>query len=264
MGGKLKLVVSGGAALQLRLTKIFWAAGIPMIEGYGLTETSPVIAVNNLTTQEIMFGTVGPVLQGVHVKIADDGEILCKGPTLMKGYYNAPDLTNEVMDSEGWFHTGDIGMLVEGKYLKITDRKKEIFKLSSGKYIAPQVIENKLKESVFIEQAMVIGEHQKIASALLQPNFQFLHNWCSIHKVNFHDNEDLINHPKVINRYQRVINEMNQQLGQTEQIKRFRLVADEWSTQSSELSPTLKLRRKFLNEKYKDLIDQIYQIKDGE
>jgi long-chain acyl-CoA synthetase len=258
LGGNVKLCVSGGAALQLRLAKIFWAAGIPIIEGYGLTETSPVIAANDFTRHQIMLGTVGPVLKGVTVKIADDGEILCKGPNIMKGYYQQPELTQEVIDADGWFHTGDIGCLVDDKFLKITDRKKEMFKLSSGKYICPQVIENKFKESVFIEQAMVFGENQKFASAIVQPNFPYLHNWCTYHKISFHDNFDLINRPKVIERYQIEINNLNKQLGQTEQIKRFKLVSDEWSQQTGELSPTLKLRRRYIFENYKDIIDQIY------
>jgi long-chain acyl-CoA synthetase len=258
LGGNVKLSVSGGATLQLRLAKIFWAAGIPIIEGYGLTETSPVIAVDNPLKKEIMLGTVGPVLRDVSLKIAHDGEILCKGPNVMQGYYKQPELTKEVIDNEGWFHTGDIGSLIDNKYLKITDRKKEIFKLSSGKYIAPQVIENKFKESVFIEQAMVLGENQKFASALVQPNFPYLHKWCSFHKIYFHNNDDLICKQRVIECYQKAINEINKLLGQTEQIKRFRLVADEWSTQSGELSPTLKLRRRFIYEKYKDIIEQIY------
>ena len=188
---------------------MFWAFGIKVIEGYGLTETSPVIAVNDPAHSKVLVGTVGPVLEGVEVKFADDGEILCRGHNIMMGYYNQPELTKHVIDKEGWFHTGDIGTLEKGIFLKITDRKKEIFKLSSGKYIAPQVIENKLKESEFIEQAIVIGENQKFASALIQPNFQFLHSWCAIHKIHFHDNADMVTIPEVIRRYQTVINNIN-------------------------------------------------------
>jgi long-chain acyl-CoA synthetase len=188
LGGNIKIIVSGGAALQPRLARIFWAARISVIEGYGLTETSPVIAVNDLTKMEVMFGTVGPVMNNIEVKIAEDGEILSRGPNLMVGYYKEPQLTKESIDEEGWFHTGDVGEIIDKKYLKITDRKKEIFKLSSGKYIAPQVIENKLKESMFIEQVMVIGENQKFASALISPDFQYLHNWAAIHDVPFLDN----------------------------------------------------------------------------
>ena len=229
LGGELQVLVSGGAALQSRLEKIFWAAGIPVIQGYGLTETSPVIAVNPFRIDEIGFGTCGPVIEGCEVKIADDGEILCKGENVMMGYYKAPEQTAEMIDKDGWLHTGDIGVIEEGKFLRITDRKKEMFKLSAGKYIAPQVIENKLKESFFIEQAMVIGENEKFASALLSPNFAFLHDWCSIHKIQFRDNSDLIELPDVIERFNREVKEVNKSLGEHEQIKRFRLVTEEWT-----------------------------------
>lgn len=258
LGGELQVMVSGGAALQSRLEKIFWAAGLPVIQGYGLTETSPVIAVNPLRVDEIGFGTVGPVIEGVEAKIADDGEILCRGINVMMGYYKAPELTAEVIDSEGWFHTGDIGVFEEGKFLKITDRKKEMFKLSAGKYIAPQVIENKLKESFFIEQAMVIGENEKFASALISPNFGFLHDWCSRHKIQFRDNNELIELPEVLEQYGREVKEVNKVLGEHEQIKRFRLVTEEWTPQSGELSPTLKLKRNLISEHYRDLIAEIY------
>ena len=258
LGGELQVMVSGGAALQSRLEKIFWAAGLPIIQGYGLTETSPVIAVNPFRVDEIGFGTVGPVIEGVEVKIADDGEILCRGVNIMMGYYKAPDLTAEMIDTDGWLHTGDIGVIEEGKFLRITDRKKEMFKLSAGKYIAPQVIENKLKESSFIEQAMVIGENQKFASALLSPNFSFLHDWCSIHKIQFRDNAVLIELPEVIERFSKEVKEVNKSLGEFEQIKRFRLVTEEWTPQTGELSPTLKLKRNYLAKEYKDLISEIY------
>ena len=260
LGGSTGLIIVGGAALQPRLSRIFGAAGIPVLEGYGLTESSPVIAANNIVTREIKVGTVGPVFEGIRVKIDDDGEILCKGPNVMLGYYKEPELTKEVIDSDGWLHTGDIGEMVNDKYLKITDRKKEIFKLSSGKYIAPQVIENKFKESFFIEQVMVVGENEKFASALISPNFQFLHNWCTLHGIKYRDNEELIANPKVVARYQREVNEMNGKLGQTEQIKRFRMVSEEWSTQTGELSPTLKLRRRFLYEKYASILGEIYSM----
>jgi len=258
LGGEVEVVVSGGAALQSRLERIFWAAGVPVIQGYGLTETSPVIAVNPFRIPEIRFGTVGPVLENIEVKIADDGEILCRGINVMMGYYKAPELTAEVIDMDGWFHTGDIGVFEEEKWLKITDRKKEMFKLSAGKYIAPQVIENKLKESIYIEQAMVIGENEKFASALISPNFAFLHDWCSEHKIQFRDNIDLIEIPEVIERYLREVKEVNKILSEHEQIKRFRLVTEEWTPQTGELSPTLKLRRNYLMERYKDLITEIY------
>jgi len=258
LGGEIVYIVSGGAALQPRLAHIFWAAGIKVMEGYGLTETSPVIAVNNPLTGEVMFGTVGPVLEDVEVKIAEDGEILARGPNIMLGYYKQPELTAEAIDEEGWFHTGDIGVLVDNKFLKITDRKKEMFKLSSGKYIAPQVIENKLKESFFIENIMVVGENQKFASALISPNFEFLHNWAGLHGIKFRDNEELISLPEVNTRYQKEVNEINQGLSPHENIKRFRLVGDEWSPVTGELSPTLKLKRRVLQDKYKKVLDEIY------
>jgi long-chain acyl-CoA synthetase len=265
VGNEVKLIVTGGAAMQPRLIRVFNAAGITLLEGYGMTETSPVIAANVADTGEIMIGTVGPVLPGLMVKISDDGEILVKGESVMKGYYKDPSQTAEVIDSEGWMHTGDVGVLINNKYVKITDRKKEMFKLSSGKYIAPQVIENKFKESFFIEQLMVIGENQKFASALISPNFQFLHKWCSIHGVKYRDNSDLIANPNVIARYQREVNTMNKTLGQTEQIKRFRLVEEEWNPQTGALSPTLKLKRRFITERYKELISEIYSIqKNGD
>lgn len=260
LGGELTLIVSGGAALQPRLERVFWAAGLPVIEGYGLTESSPVIAVNPFRREDVMFGTVGPVIDGVEVMIAEDGEILTRGPHIMMGYYNEPALTAEIIDSEGWLHTGDIGTLIDGKWLKITDRKKEIFKLSAGKYIAPQMIENKLKESFFIEQAMVIGENQKFASAIISPNFTFLHDWCSIHKVQYRDNAELILNREVIARYAKEVGEINKKLGDHEQIKRFRLVQDEWNPATGELSPTLKLKRNMLHKRYSDLIQEIFNL----
>lgn len=260
LGGNIVYIVSGGAALQPRLAHIFWAAGIKVMEGYGLTETSPVIAVNNPLTKEVMFGTVGPILEGVEVKIAEDGEILARGPNIMLGYYKQPELTAESIEKDGWFHTGDIGVLIDNKFLKITDRKKEMFKLSSGKYIAPQAIENKLKESFFIENIMVIGENQKFASALISPNFEFLHNWAGIHNIKFRDNYELIHFPEVINRYQREVNEINKSLSPHENIKRFKLVTEEWSPVSGELSPTLKLKRRILLEKYQILINEVYSM----
>ncbi len=264
LGGELRVLVSGGAALQSRLERIFWAADIPVLQGYGLTETSPVIAVNPLRLPEIMFETVGPILEGVTVKIDDDGEILCKGPNVMMGYFKAPDLTAQVIDKDGWFHTGDIGRMEEGRFLRITDRKKEMFKLSAGKYIAPQAIENKLKESLFVEQAMVIGENEKFASALLSPNFAFLHDWCFLHKIQYRDNAELIETPEVSERFAREVREVNKDLGEHEQIKRFRLVTEEWTPQTGELSPTLKLKRNVLMNRYHDIINEIYSIKEKE
>ncbi len=261
LGGEVQLIVVGGAALQPRLATVFNAAGIPVVEGYGLTESSPVIATNRIPeTGDLRIGTVGPAIPGVEIKINPDGEILCKGPNVMLGYYNDPELTREMIDEEGWLHTGDIGMLIEDRYLKITDRKKEMFKLSSGKYIAPQVIENKLKESMFIEQAMVIGENQKFASAIIAPDFSFLHNWASSHSINFQDNKELIRNQDIVSRYQKEVTDTNKYMGQTEQIKRFRLVHEEWSQDTGELSPTLKLKRKFLAVKYTVLINEIFSL----
>jgi long-chain acyl-CoA synthetase len=260
LGGNIVYVVSGGAALQPRIARVLGMAGMLNLEGYGLTETSPVIAVNNPNSGVMKVGTVGEVLPGVEVKFGEDGEILVKGPGVMKGYYKAPDLTAEVIDEEGWFHTGDIGIMDEGKYLKITDRKKEMFKLSGGKYIAPQMIENKMKASFFIEQVMVIGASEKFASALISPNFGYLHDWCSQRKIVFQDNEDLIHKTEVLAQIQREVAAINKTLGEHEEIKRFRLVSDEWTPQTGELSPTLKLKRNYVAAKYKSIIDEIYSV----
>lgn len=259
LGGNLRIVVSGGASLQTSLARLFWAAGIQLLEGYGLTETSPVISVNRLLPKlETYPGTVGKVLDGVEVKIALDGEILCRGHNIMLGYYKQPELTAEAIDKNGWFHTGDIGSYTPEGFLKITDRKKEIFKLSSGKYIAPQVIETKLKELEYIEQAIVIGENEKFASALVVPNFYHLHKWSSQHHIIFRDNEELIRNPEINKLYQKLVANINLQLGQVEQIKRFRLVHQEWTPHTGELSATLKLKRRVILEKYSDIIEQIY------
>ena len=260
LGGNIVYVVSGGAALQPRIARVLGMAGMMNLEGYGLTETSPVIAVNNPATREMKIGTVGAVLENVELKFGDDGEILVKGPSVMKGYYKESELTAEVIDEDGWFHTGDIGILEDGKYLKITDRKKEMFKLSGGKYIAPQMIENKIKASFFIEQVMVIGAGEKFASALISPNFAYLHDWCSNRKIHFQDNEELIRNTEVLAQFQREVAAINKTLGEHEEIKRFRLVNDEWTPQSGELSPTLKLNRNYVAAKYKSIIDEIYSV----
>ncbi|HAH24878.1 MAG TPA: long-chain fatty acid--CoA ligase [Prolixibacteraceae bacterium] len=260
LGGNIVYLVSGGAALQPRIARVLGMSGMMNLEGYGLTETSPVIAVNNPSTGAMKIGTVGEVLSNVQLKFADDGEILCKGPGVMKGYYKAPDLTAEVIDEDGWFHTGDIGVLEDGKFLKITDRKKEMFKLSAGKYIAPQMIENKLKTSNFIEQVMVIGADEKFASALISPTYSYLHDWCSQRKIHFRNHEDLIQQPEVIAQLQKEVAEINKTLGEHEEIKRFRLVPDEWTSQSGELSPTLKLKRNYIAGKYKSIIEEIYSV----
>jgi long-chain acyl-CoA synthetase len=260
LGGNIVYVVCGGAALQPRIARVLGMAGMLNLEGYGLTETSPVIAVNNPATGAMKIGTVGEVLKNTQVMFAEDGEILCKGPGVMKGYYKAPDLTAEVIDEDGWFHTGDIGILEDGRYLKITDRKKEMFKLSGGKYIAPQMIENKLKASFFIEQIMVIGAGEKFASALISPNFSYLHDWCSQRKILFQDNEELIQNTEVLAQIQKEVVAINKTLGEHEEIKRFRLVSDEWTPQTGELSPTLKLKRNYVAAKYKSIIDEIYSV----
>jgi long-chain acyl-CoA synthetase len=260
LGNNIVYIVSGGAALQPRIARVLGMAGMLNLEGYGLTETSPVIAVNNPATGSMKIGTVGEVLSNVEIKFAEDGEILCKGPSVMKGYYKAPDLTAEVIDEEGWFHTGDIGILKEGKFLKITDRKKEMFKLSGGKYIAPQMIENKLKASFFIEQVMVIGAGEKFASALISPNFVYLHDWCSQRNIHFQNNIELIQKTEVLAQFQKEVIALNKTLGEHEEIKRFRLVGDEWTPQSGELSPTLKLKRNFVADKYNLIINEIYSV----
>jgi long-chain acyl-CoA synthetase len=257
VGGNLKTVVSGSAPIQPRLIRIFWAAGIPLLEGYGLTESSPVISVNTLKPGGAHFGTVGPMLKDVQVKIAEDGEILCKGPNVMMGYYKRPDLTAETI-TDGWLHTGDIGTIIDGKFLKITDRKKELLKTSGGKYIAPQPIENKMKESPFIEQIMVIGDGQKFAAALIVPKFHFIEAWCKEKGITFSSRNELIQNKAVLDLYRTEIDKYNVNFGHIEQIKRFELVTDEWSTGSGELTPTLKLKRKIIMEKYASLIQKIY------
>ncbi|MBN1598987.1 MAG: long-chain fatty acid--CoA ligase [Bacteroidales bacterium] len=264
VGASLKLIVAGGAALQPRLIRIFNAAGIPLVEGYGMSETSPVIAVNDFDAGKVVIGTVGPVLPGVKVKISEDGEILVSGSSIMMGYYKDAEQTKQVIDEDGWLHTGDIGEWVEGEYLKITDRKKEIFKLSSGKYVSPQVIENKFKESILIEQVMVIGENEKFASALIVPNFTYLQKWGSHHGIKIRENKEIIAHHRVISAYQKEINDLNKHLGKTEHIKRFRLVPDEWTVQSGELSPTLKLKRRYVFKKYEKIINEIYSVQKQE
>jgi len=258
LGGNMMAVAVGGAALQPRLSRIFHAAQIPVLEGYGLTETSPVIAVNSLLPKGMMIGSVGFPLSTLDVKIAADGEILVKGPSVMKGYYNQPDLTKEVINEDGYFHTGDIGELVDGKYLKITDRKKEIFKTSGGKYIAPQVMENKFKESRFIEQVMVIGEGEKMPAAFIQPNFLFLKEWCKRKKITYTSNEEIVTNERVIARYQKEMKLLNASFSNFEQIKCFELINHVWTIDSGELTPTLKLKRKYILEKNQESYQKIY------
>lgn len=260
LGGEIIVVVSGGAALNPRLARIFWAAGMPVFEGYGLTETSPVITVNHFGST--MFGTVGPVIEGVEVKIAEDGEILTRGHNIMKGYYNREDLTAENIDQGGWFHTGDIGELVKGRFLKITDRKKEIFKTAGGKYVAPQMLENKYKESPLIEQIMVLGENRKFPAALIVPNFEALKTWCGKKGITYTTKEEMIKNDQVIEKYNQVIAYSSKEFGHWEQVKRFTLLAKEWSIDGGELTPKLSLKRKIILEKNAEVIDKIY--KDAE
>ena len=259
LGGNLTVMVSGSAALQSRLTRVFAAAGMPVMEGYGLTETSPVISVNDMRNKGFKVGTVGKVINNVEVKIAEDGEILCKGPNVMMGYYKDEQLTNEVIVN-GYFHTGDIGEIDKEGFIKITDRKKEMFKTSGGKYIAPQLIENVMKQSLFIEQIMVIGDGEKMPGAFIQPNFDFVREWAKRHHIDIGDlNEEIITHPKVIQRIQEEVDAANEKFGNWERIKRFELTPNVWSIDGGELTPTLKLKRKVVREKYKDLYDKIYR-----
>jgi len=263
LGANVKAIVTGSAACQVKLLRVFTAAKVPILEGYGLTETSPVIAVNRINPKNRMFGTVGTLIDNVEVKIAEDGEILCKGPNIMIGYYKRPDLTAEVL-KDGWFHTGDIGVMIDNpqdaahKFLKITDRKKEIFKTSGGKYVAPQPIENKMKESKWIEQMMVTGAEQKFTGALIVPAFNALKEWCAEHGVEFSGNETIIKNEKIISLIKDTVERYNQNFNQVEQIKKFELLPYEWSVEGGELTPTLKLKRKVIMEKYKDAIERIY------
>ncbi len=264
LGGNLKVIVSGGAALQPRLARTFWAAGIPVLEGYGLTETSPVIAVNNFDKNGVAFGTVGPIIEGTTVKIANDHEILCKGPGVMIGYYKDADLTAGVIDKDGWFHTGDQGRIEPQGHLKITGRKKEIFKTSFGKYISPELIENKFKESHFIDSLMVVGENQKYAAAIIVPDFTFLKSYCNAKEIPYSSDSEVIANPRIVKRYHKEIQKLNKSLGATEQIKSFELLDKEWSVESGEVTATLKLRRKFIHEKYSTQISKLFNKESGE
>lgn len=257
LGNNIQCIVTGGAACQVRLIRIFTAARITIMEGYGLTETSPVIAVNRFNEEDRMFGTVGPLIDNVEVKIAEDGEILCKGPNVMMGYYKRPDLTAEVIQ-EGWYQTGDIGTIVENKFLKITDRKKELFKTSGGKYVAPLPIENKLKESTFIEQVMLVGSEKKFVGALIVPSFAYLQEWARKNNLPDLSNEALIRHPKVIDLYRDLIESFNKYFNHVEQVKKFELLPHEWTIDTGELTPKLSLKRKVVMEKYRDAVERIY------
>lgn len=258
LGNNIVGIVSGGSALQPRLAKVFHAARIKVLEGYGLTETSPVIAVNTYYEEDIRIGTVGPLLKNIEVKIAEDGEICVKGPSVMLGYYKKPELTKEVMDSEGWFHTGDIGVMEDGRFLRITDRKKEMFKTSGGKYITPQITENKLKESRFIEQAMVIGENEKFPSAFIVPAFAFIKTWCEKHQIIYTSNAEMIKNTEILNRIMKEVDGINSDLSQHERIKKIELLPKEWSVESGEMTPKLSLKRKVILNANTDAYKKIY------
>ncbi len=259
LGNNVELVITGGAACQVRLIRLFTAAKIPIYEGYGPTENSPVISVNCRYQGGTKFGTVGPVIQGQEVKLEADGEICVKGPSVMMGYYKRPELTAETI-IDGWLHTGDIGIFEDSKYLKITDRKKELFKTSGGKYVAPQPIENKMKESPFVEQMMVVGAEQKFVGALIVPSIPNLKEWMRQKGLTFVTNEDAVNNPEVLKLYRELIDSFNKFFNHVEQIKRFELLPNEWTIESGELTPTLKLKRKVIMEKYKDAYQRIYNI----
>lgn len=259
LGGNIQAIACGSAALQPRLARIFLAADIPVMEGYGLTETSPVISVNWMEGDNVRIGTTGTVIDKVEVKIADDGEILVKGPNVMIGYYNNPEATNEVL-KDGWFHTGDIGTLVEGKFVKITDRKKEIFKTSGGKYIAPQVMENKFKESRFIEQIMVIGEYEKFPGAYIVPAVEYIQEWAKNKGINVGSSQkEIIQNKAVQDAIEAEVEKYNKEFGDWEKIKRYELTEEQWTVETGELTPTMKPKRRVVMEKHKDLYQKIYQ-----
>ncbi|MBK7089895.1 MAG: long-chain fatty acid--CoA ligase [Chitinophagaceae bacterium] len=255
LGNNIEFIITGGAACQVRLLRVFTAAKIPIYEGYGPTENSPVISVN--TRKQVKFGTVGPVLKGQQVKLEPDGEICVKGPSVMQGYYKRPDLTAETIIN-GWLHTGDIGVMEDGIFLKITDRKKELFKTSGGKYVAPQPIENKMKESAFIEQMMVVGADRKFVGALIVPSLPNLKEWMQLKGISFTTVTDAVNHPKVLELYKEIVESFNQYFNNVEQVKKFELLPEEWTIDTGELTPTLKLKRRVIMEKFKSAVERIY------
>ncbi len=257
LGGNVSFIVTGGAACQVKLLRIFNAAKIPVFEGYGPTENSPVISVNRQAKGLTKFGTVGPVINGVQLKLEEDGEICVAGPSVMEGYYKRPDLTAEAV-IDGWLHTGDIGIIEDGKFLKITDRKKELFKTSGGKYVAPQPIENKLKESPFIEQIMVVGSERKFVGALIVPSFLTLKEWMREKGINYTTNEDAIHHPRVLELYRELVESYNTFFNHVEQIKKFELLPQEWTIDTGEMTPKMSLKRKVVMEKFKSAIERIY------
>lgn len=257
LGGNISFIITGGAACQVKLLRIFNAAQIPVYEGYGPTENSPVVCVNRQQEGGTKFGTVGPPLEGVQVKLAEDGEILVSGPCVMKGYYKRPDLTAETV-VDGWLLTGDIGVWVDNKFLKITDRKKELFKTSGGKYVAPQPIENKLKESPFVEQVMVVGSERKFVGALIVPAFPVLLEWMREKGIPYTTHEDVVHNPRVLELYRELVESFNNFFNHVEQIKKFELLPREWTVETGEMTPKLSLKRKVVMEKYKDVIERIY------
>ena len=258
LGNNVEYIITGGAACQVRLLRIFNAAKIPVYEGYGPTENSPVISVNCRNKGGMKFGTVGPVIMGQEVKLEPDGEICVKGPSVMKGYYKRPDLTAETV-IDGWLHTGDIGVFENNKFLKITDRKKELFKTSGGKYVAPQPIENKMKESPFVEQMMIVGAEQKFVAALIVPSMPNLKEWMRHKNIPFTTNEDALHNPKILALYKELVESFNNFFNHVEQVKKFELMPQEWTIETGELTPTLKLKRKVIMEKYKPVLERLYQ-----
>lgn len=258
LGGNIKLIISGGAALQERLARVFWAAGIKVLEGYGLTETSPVIAVNSWKEEDVKFGTVGRVLDNLDVKIAQDGEILVKGPSVTSGYYHNDEATKEAFTEDGYLHTGDIGELTPDGFLRITDRKKEMFKTAGGKYVAPQVLENKLMESTLIAQVMVIGENQRFPAALIVPAYEELEKYANYKGISFSSKEDLIKNTDILSKYEQVISQAMANFGHWEQVKKFKLLPKEWTIDAGELTPKLSLKRKVILQKNEEVIKSIY------
>lgn len=269
LGGRIEGIVTGAAALQTRLEKVFTAGGIEVRQGYGQTETSPVVTVGKIDKGEYMLGTVGTIIEGVQVKLdhregmaSGEGEICVKGPNVMMGYYNRPDLTAQTIDSDGWLHTGDVGKFLEhnnNRFLKITDRVKELFKTSGGKYVAPQVIENKVKESPLVEQIMVVGENEKFVSALIVPSYDNLKDFATRNGISFNQREELLSNAKVLKEYENQIEGFNKEFGKVEQVKKFKLLTHEWTIDGGELTPTMKIKRKVILEKYKDAVAELYQ-----
>jgi long-chain acyl-CoA synthetase len=262
LGGNVKAIVTGAAACQVRLLRVFTAGNIVIMEGYGLTETSPVISVNRYEAEGRCFGTVGPVIKNTEVKLAEDGEICCRGENVMMGYYKRPDLTSECIDQDGWFHTGDIGVWVDNKFLKITDRKKELFKSSAGKYISPVALENKLKECKYIEQCMVIGEGQKFASAIIVANMISFKEYCANNNTEWKDAEKMIESDALKTLINDHVKHINKSLAPYEQLKRCKIINANWTVESGEITPKLSLKRKVIKEKNKQIIDKIFVQED--